>query len=218
VLGIQYAYLKDAISTQFIASTYVTIGSNLNDDQTPKIGMVTDNGAGGLVGFFMDPHATKDWKDILIVRKPAGSDWNWPGDAIWIDELDFDNPIKMTIVRDGLKMYYFINDTLIYQGNTINSLASQPGLMTMYHTGLFENTNVSTNSSDVANYLDNYIFSPETNFGWSGSGNYTINETSVFLNGTEFEVAEPFNFIENENLNVSDNFFINFTVSDVTYI
>src|SRR5690606_28015939 len=87
-VGVQSLYFKDIIDTTFMASTYITIGSNLNNDQTPKIGMVSKNATNGQIGFFLDPHAAKDWKDVIIVRKPAGSDYSWPGQQIWLDELD----------------------------------------------------------------------------------------------------------------------------------
>lgn len=218
-VGVQSLYFKDIVDTTFMASTNITIGSNLNNDETPKIGMVTKDEAGGQIGFFIDPHAAKDWKDIVIVRKPVGNDYIWPGYQVWLDEIDYNEAIKLTIVRSVDTLYYFVDDVLIYVDSTLSSLPSQPGLMTMAHTGIFENSEATTDASVVQDYLSNYVFNATDNFGWNGLGNYHIlSETSVEINQSSYQVAENDNFISNENLTVSGNFFIEFNVSDVAYV
>ncbi|WP_025724395.1 sugar-binding protein [Acholeplasma granularum] len=218
-LGVQSLYFKDMIGNAFMATTYITIGSNLDNDQTPKIGMVTRNDNGGQIAYLLDPHAAKDWKDVVIVRKPSGSDYNWPGTQIWLDELDYNNEIKLTVVRSLNTLYYFVDDVLIHIGTTLNSLDSQPGLMTMAHTGTFKNSYATIDQLEIDAYLDNYIFNATDNFGWEGTGNFNVvSQTEVTMNPNPYQVNEPNNLIVNKDIELTGDFSIEFDISNVTYV
>lgn len=216
--GIQYAYFKDIYAESYLARTTVTLGNNLAGDQFPKIGMLAGKGADGEIAFLFDPRPNKDVKDIIAVNKRAGGIWEWPGTLVWLHGLDYGRPIEMTVVRTGGTMYFFVDGTMVFRlDDIILSGPAQPGLMTMNHSGAYEESYATTDAAEIEAFLSAYRFSDEKNHGWSGEGNFTISEDEIVLGAGDYLVDEPHNFIENRSVILSGDFYLEFTVKSVTY-
>ena len=116
----------------------------------------------------------------------------WPGTLVWLHGLDYGRPIEMTVVRTGGTMYFFVDGTMVFRlDDIILSGPAQPGLMTMNHSGAYEESYATTDAAEIEAFLSAYRFSDEKNHGWSGEGNFTISEDEIVLGAGDCLVDEP---------------------------
>jgi hypothetical protein len=215
-IGEQTAYFKDVNSTKYKVSAKVKLTGALNNDLFPKVGIIAGSTAEGDESFLIDPRPNFDVKDFLGVSRSKGSDWSWGEQKIvWLDGIDYENEIELTVVRDGIKIYYFVDGTLIYEKDSIITSSGRPGLITMNYEAVFSNFNITTDETEIDEFIGNYVFSNV--FGWTGHGNFNIFENSIFLNDTLYDVAFDSNQIENDNILLEDSFFVEFDLSQVRY-
>lgn len=215
--GDQYAYFKDVYDTHYLATTKVLLGNRLNQDDFPKVGMLAGQSNEGEIAFIFDPRPNKDVNDVLAVNK-TGDDWLWPGTLLWLHELDYSEAIEMTVIRIDSVMYFFIEQTLVFQvDNIILTGPSTPGLLTMNHEATYTDYFATTDMNEIETWLLNYEFNSTDHYGWSGFGNFDITQDEIHINPHKYEVAEGSNVIINQEISLNDDFFVEVHVSNVTY-
>lgn len=214
----QYVYYKDISSTRYLATTTILIGSNLNNDQYPKVGMVAGKSPEGEIAFIFDPRPNKDVLDILAVNRPTGGDWQWPGSIVWLHGLNYADEITMTVVRDGSTMYYFIDTALVYKvDNILLTSASQPGLLTMNHSASYFDSYATTDDASIDAFLSNYKFNQVTDYAFTGEGNFSFSGNDIHINPNSYHVDEVQNLIVSEAITLSGDFYVTYDVTEVTY-
>lgn len=214
--GAQYAYFRDVNQTTYMVQATITIGSVYNLDDHPKIGLVAGKGSEGETILVFDPKPTRDVKDVLVVNKFGNNDWAWSQQHIvWLDKLDLDDLIDVTIIRNEHMFYYFIGDTLIYQIDSIFAGSSIPGLVTFNHGGMFSNLYASTDVAEIELFLADYIF--VNKYNWSGHGNFIIDENQIQLGQPPYETYEGSQVLLHDTWVLSGDFFIEFDVSILSY-
>lgn len=138
-IGDQYAFFNKT-STKYTLSVDIELGTNLNGDEYPKIGIGARNEHGTTL-FLLDPRPLKDnFQAVLVEGNGVGTNWEWPGLVDWKGDQSYEN-INMKMVRDETVITYYLNNELIFIGDAsnFNNAASTPVLMTMCHSGTFKN-------------------------------------------------------------------------------
>lgn len=214
-IGEQKAYFKNVNSSKYLISAKVKLLGDLYGDPFPKVGLIAGSSAEGDEAFLIDPRPNFNIKDFLGISRIKGSDWNWSGKLVWLDNINFSNEIEMTIVRDGNLIYYFVDNTLIYIKESILSSDSRSGLITMNYEAIFSDFTVMTEEYEVDQFLSSYRF--ENQNGWTGVGNFTILEYSIYLNDSLYDVDRESNQIENESIILEDSFYVEFDLSQLRY-
>ncbi|HHX79496.1 MAG TPA: hypothetical protein GX692_00310 [Acholeplasmataceae bacterium] len=214
--GEQIAYFRDVNTTKYLVSTKVKLTGVLFNDPFPKVGIIAGSSAEGDEAFLIDPRPEFNIKDFLGVARPKGNDWDWDTQKlVWLDRIDYNNEIELTVVRTGSKLYYFVDGSLIYEKDSFLVGASKPGLITMNYEAIFSDFKITTDTTEVDAFLENYLF--DDLYGWNGQGNFTIKEDSIYLNETSYDVAFDANRIINNDILLEGSFFIEYDLSQVRY-
>lgn len=131
--------------TSYRMSTVIRIGSNLENDQFPKIGVgeMTDNNL--IQCYLFDPRPTKDYFNGVNASKIGTNDWVW-GPEFWAGEQNYNRDIKVTLERNGNVSKIYMDDILAYtlQDNGFGNIPSHPMFFTMNHSGTFSNVTLIT--------------------------------------------------------------------------
>ncbi len=210
-------YFKEYGSDFLIETTIIPVQAM--GDAFPRAGIVLQDAGGVYIGIFLDEYddiltsglnGTKnmDKLHIITISNNNGS-WNQQGPKGGYR----DNPIaettegtKLTVLKHGSKLYYFVNDVFFY-AEDLDYISGDvvPGLMTIGSDSIFKDSSCKTVTSDeVGEYLaahDVYSVSVKAGVGGSATapiyvekgGSYDLSITcksgyeveSILINGVE---------------------------------
>ena len=117
----RYAYLKDVYTKQFYFETEAEL-TELLPDNSPKFGLLV-NGKTEMVKFYLDvDQATREVKYVGVVKQPTGGGDDWGGQKR--QELETalglkTGKVKLAVLRNGKDYYFYVNDTLVMNGNDL---------------------------------------------------------------------------------------------------
>ena len=140
--------------------TKINVKSILNNDPTPKIGLIAASTATTSTCLMIEPSNLAPNKNPCLVNGVLGTgDWDWEG-MIWYNNAQTgsyigDSYVTLSVVRDNTKFYIFLDGNYVatYTNNSWNNVESTAGLITMNISASFFDYFVSDNESVIDTYL-----------------------------------------------------------------
>ena len=156
----RFTYFKDFKGTRYVVETKINVKSILNNDPTPKIGLIAASTATTSTCLMIEPSNLAPNKNPCLVNGVLGTgDWDWEG-MIWYNNAQTgsyigDSYVTLSVVRDNTKFYIFLDDNYVatYTNNSWNNVESTAGLITMNISASFFDYFVSDNESVIGTYL-----------------------------------------------------------------
>lgn len=156
--GDQKLYFNDLEATKYMVEAEITVkGGSLNNDNFPKFGLLAAENSDNTLAYFVDPFKALTGKDVLAVcRTDDGKDWVWGGAVIknlpYMQYKD-GNTVKMSLIRDGAKFYFFIDGTYVGSRSNIRGFdadkPSKAGFMTMNFNAEYTQYSATTDSKKI---------------------------------------------------------------------
>lgn len=142
----QYGIFK-VKGTNYTLSADIVLGSNLNGDLYPKIG-VGEISSTKIQAYLFDPRPNKDCFEMVHVSGNAVGDnaWEWQ-EIFWAGEQSYDRVMHVKLVRDGATSYIYLDNILAFtlNNNGFGNEDTHPMFFTMNHSGTFSNIQISVN-------------------------------------------------------------------------
>ncbi len=156
----RFTYFKNFKGTRYVVETKINVNSILNNDPTPKIGLIAASTPNTSTCLMIEPSNLSSGKHPCIVNGQVGTgDWDWGG-MIWYDNASTgsytgDNYLTLSVVRDNANFYLFLDGNYFatYTNNSWNNVESTAGFITMNISALFSDYFVTANEDVINTYL-----------------------------------------------------------------
>lgn len=214
--GDQFTYFTNILSTKYMIQASFLMGDPINDPFS-KIGLLAAENSTGRIVYLADTRIEKFFKDVMAVYQPSGQGWDWGGNTIsYNGGINYDEYVKLTVIRDGENFYYFVNDTYMYTKVIPGYLEpSVAGLFTMGQNATFKDFSATTDTQVIDQKLNKILINDSEN-GWSGQGDITINgQDNISLDSGSANVREGEKFIYKDGVTLDGNFYIEYKVSNI---
>ena len=131
--------------TSYRMSTVIRIGSALEGDLYPKIGVGEMTDDNKIQCYLFDPRPNKDNFEMVHVSKNGTGAWSWQ-ETFWQGTQNYNRDIKVTLERTGSTSKIYLDDVLAFtlNNNGFGSTESHPMFFTMNHSGTFSNVSLTT--------------------------------------------------------------------------
>ncbi len=151
----QYAKINFDDSKIFDAKVEIECVKNLNNDQTPKVGIALKNEVNTLA-FLLDPRSKKDNYQALIVSKDNGA-WKWEkAPIVWGGKQSFDS-VELEVIRNQDSIYFLQNGVLVYRtsADVLGGESCGVYLLTMNYYAKYRHVSYSLDSESIMNRCEN---------------------------------------------------------------
>ena len=185
--GQRRVYVQGDPAEKYVMSAVVSARSTLGGDKAPKVGIILgeNSESGTLISVFDTRTPYSPARDLYTVLKPIGSgNWDWPAadneGLVSVNGLIIpDEKTKLTVVRDGVSFYIFVNDVFAYSRSVAGFTGGAiPGLISMGCEAEFSTVTYSCDSALSDAFIKKIKYETDS---WRVVGNLSVDTDSVTI-------------------------------------